>query len=345
MELRIRKIDALLRFQSRAPSRNARHCQFHLARLHRDDSGANLAIVDRNLGANLQAIENLRKRNGREDFAILVVLMGLFYECELVAATQTNFLGTVDCLYSTFGAGDVHQDAAVACEFAGGGPHEPDHIGPDFRVVMCAIDPHAIGAGRQQTANQLPIGRGLSGKRNHDEAFGVPRVMPQDTILFLPEGSLAVADPQERRIFRFGELRESRQCDEQRVKGRPDARLAAAKRRQSVSGQTWLQLAQIVATQRQIVGEILGAWAKFLPVDGILPQGHCGRARRHDLVSQSQHRMIKVGEGRRSGSRAAVFGGRRLSYRARIGGCRSWRSPIYSRSAHLVRRAAERPAA
>ena len=91
MELRIRKIDALLRFQSRASSRNARHCQFHLARLHRDDSGANLAIVDRNLGANLLAIENLGKCDGREDFAILVVLMGLFYEYELVAATQQIF--------------------------------------------------------------------------------------------------------------------------------------------------------------------------------------------------------------------------------------------------------------
>jgi hypothetical protein len=44
MELRIRKIDAFLRFQSRTPVRNATDCQFHLARLHRDDSGTNLAI-------------------------------------------------------------------------------------------------------------------------------------------------------------------------------------------------------------------------------------------------------------------------------------------------------------
>src|SRR5208283_45973 len=65
------------------------------------------------------------------------------------------------------------------------------------------------------------------------------------------------------------------------VKGRPDARLAAAKRRQSVSGQTWLQLAQIVATQRQIVGEMsIGAEkSAMIGVQKPLVKGADGSAR------------------------------------------------------------------
>jgi len=67
-----------------------------------------------------------------------------------------------------FGSAEVHQNAAVALQFALGGTQVHDHPLPRLGIVVGAVDAHAVHAVAQELEHQTRVARGFARHGHHD---------------------------------------------------------------------------------------------------------------------------------------------------------------------------------
>lgn len=127
---------------------------------------------------------------------------------------------------------------------------------------MSAVDPNHVGPALDQAPNELVVHCGLAGQRHHDADLTVPRRGPERRLGVLAQMEITLEEVDGARLA--GGLHRSVRVEpvqrgDHRVEVLEDARLAATQRGQPPGHQLELQLAQLVAPQDDVVGEVAGA--------------------------------------------------------------------------------------
>jgi hypothetical protein len=88
----------------------------------------------------------------------------------------------LDWASSQFGAGDIHENPAIAPGFFASLSEVADHTQPDLRIIVRAVDAHAVHAVLYKVANQFVISSGIRVHGDHDAHFSFRRWRPKQRI-------------------------------------------------------------------------------------------------------------------------------------------------------------------
>ena len=217
---------------------------------------------------------------GAQDAAVLIA-----------RRAQPQHLGPgCDGAHAQLRSAQLHDDPARPARLAGRLAHGPRHHGPAVGVVAAAVDAREVHAGGEQAPGQRAVGLARQGHHDPNRPPG-PRGAEQGAGALVREGERL---PE---LNRGGGLRRlaagsGGEDAEDRLHGSQRARLGAAEGRQTVRRERRLDLAQVVAAQRHVLEEVLGA----RPVGGrdLREARVIGRA--EQLAPQGGHGRGEVGE-------------------------------------------------
>ena len=88
----------------------------------------------------------------------------------------------LDWTSSQFGAGDIHENPAIAPGFFASLSEVADHTPPDLRLIVRAVDAHAVHAVLYKVANQFVISSGIRVHGDHDAHFSFRRWRPKQRV-------------------------------------------------------------------------------------------------------------------------------------------------------------------
>jgi hypothetical protein len=100
------------------------------------------------------------------------------------------------------GPSDIHRDPTVALERSVRPTQVLDHLRPGGRVVMGAVDAHAIHPRGDEVANQHIVRSGLAGHRHHDADGSSLRRWTEQRVAVCSEQHFARLFRQRRRVER-----------------------------------------------------------------------------------------------------------------------------------------------
>lgn len=165
-----------------------------------------------------------------------------------------------------------------------------DHVEPDARVVVGAVDAHAVHSIAKERADEIVVGGGIGGHGDHDADAAVSMGWSEQHLSVLREQGCSFADANGRfqlsKPVAAGERGAEHAVNV--LEGAEDVSLAAAERGQSEGSEFGLELAEVVTAEDEVVGEIAGA-AQMLRMDGMLLA--------KEGLFELQHLVRKVVEG------------------------------------------------
>ena len=271
-EVGFREVEALLRPQLGAGELALVDAHEEAAMDLADDGAEELAVVERHLIVDRDAVEHLGqgaghlKRNlgeGRLDFA---------GKEDEVANVQPAAVGRRQHAAGPhLRSADIHEDRQPAPGGLLGGMDVVDHARPLRRAVVGAIDAEDIGPGGGEIAHDRRIVGGFGGERHHDaadttamrraEAFGGVDGQPRLAAEELPRGGRP----------RSGLAGERGQRRGDGVERGEHAPFEAAERGNAERHQLALERPQVAVADGEVVGEIERARGKSAPGDAAMP--------------------------------------------------------------------------
>ena len=282
IEIEARKVHAFLQFQLLALVACDGHFEQDAALDGFNDLRADLAVVDPDQRARLDARNDVRKTD-RDCGQVVVRCGGCGQQVKTVATEDALAPGHVDCLDPAFGARNIHDHRAGPSGLMRGFANVGDHPPPFARAVMGAIDAKAARAGLDQLGDKAGVVGSLFGHRHHDAGVVSAGVVTEKQVLVA--GDVVQSGGQ---FLRRGPLRgPSRQTVERGGDG--GERLArmgfgAAERREPKGGQIRLKLDEVALPGGEIESEVFRSRAKRLAPDFRLPVGEDRRAVGLDLL-------------------------------------------------------------
>ena len=144
MELRARKGQAAFGLHLETLELRPLHIHHDTVLLARFDNAAELAVIERHLGADSQMGENVRRFAYRLDGQIVAERRRIANQPESIAGPQPLARPPLDLADPELRTGNVHQDRNAPADCLRRRARVRDHRAPDIGVVMRAVDPHHV---------------------------------------------------------------------------------------------------------------------------------------------------------------------------------------------------------
>ncbi len=126
------------------------------------------------------------------------------------------------------GAAEIHRHEARPAERTAGSSKMLDHPGPHVRVVMGAVDPHAVHAVANELVHEGVVASGFRRHRDHDAHAAIGRGRPEQRLRMRFEEFLLARRVWSRRLLTIRVLRQCLQCGSDRSDRRQHAGFGAA---------------------------------------------------------------------------------------------------------------------
>ena len=248
-----------------------------------DDRAEQFAVVDGDLVADGDAVEDLRQGAGRLERHVGDLGAQLAGEQDRVADPQAVAVRRCEHLAGPhLGTADIHEDGQAAPDRRFRGMDVGDHAAPFRHAVVGAVDAKGVGAGLGQAADDGRFGRGIGGERHHDAADAAAMGRAEAFGGVAGKTDLAAEELALTGRVRHGLAGKRGHRHDDGIERGQDAAFEDAERRDAEHHQLALERAQVAVTDGQIVGEIEGARREDAAPDAAAPaQEQRAAFRRH----------------------------------------------------------------
>ena len=289
MQVGARKGQTAFRLQLEALPLSMRHAHQDTALLALFDRTAQLAVVERHLGANRQVGEDVGRLAHGLSGRFAAERRRVGHQAEPIAGQQTFAGLPSDVADTELGPGDVHQHGNAAADRIAGPARVLDHRRPGVGGIVRAVDPHDIGATPRDLEHVSGVVCGIIRQRYQHAAAAVVRRAAQQSLRIGLQPRLAVE-----KLFaggrpvsgagRVGQYCRERALD--RLQRDQHTAFQPAERGQAMAHQFALQVAQIVMAEREVVRQVLRAVGERRQFDVALPAWHSRRGLCRDRLAK-----------------------------------------------------------